>query len=126
MAYQLIMESSLVVSLIAAFGLGSLLTTLAQSWLSNRTQMNHRSFEERKQAYIGLLEAYHRAAVEGTPKAAKNFAYWQMRCDLVAPNNVRKAIEEIISTNDDIDARHIAHDQLKKALRSDLGFEGKH
>lgn len=120
------MDSSFVVSVIAAFGLGSLLTAFLQSWLTRRSQIDERNFEERKQAYIGLLEAYHRAAVDGTDAAAKEFAYWQMRCELVAPETVREAIERIVSTNDDKGARRVAHEQLKGALRSDLGVEGKH
>ena len=48
-----------------------------------------------------------------------------MRCELVAPESVRNSIERIISTNDDKDARYVAHDQLKAALRLDLGVEGK-
>ena len=119
------MDSSLIVSLIAAFGLGSLLTAFVQFWLTHRAQLDARNFEERKLAYIGLLEAYHRAAVEGTDATAKAFAYWQMRCELVAPLEVRTAIEQIVSTNDDMDARYIAHERLKDALRSDLGVDSK-
>lgn len=119
------MNSSFVVSLIAAFGLGSLLTAVVQFWLARNARLDERNFEERKVAYIGLLEAYHRAAIEGTDAAGKEFAYWQMRCELVAPQSVREAIERIISTNDDKDARYIAHDQLKTALRLDLGVESK-
>lgn len=48
-----------------------------------------------------------------------------MRCELVAPESVRNSIERIISTNDDKDARYVAHNQLKAALRLDLGVEGK-
>ncbi|WP_007197323.1 hypothetical protein [Hoeflea phototrophica] len=69
------MDVSLVVSFIAAFGLGSLLTAVIQFWLARRARIDERNFEERKLAYIGLLEAYHQAAVEGTDTAAKNFAY---------------------------------------------------
>lgn len=119
------MNSSLVVSLIAAFGLGSLLTAVLQFWLARRARLDERNFEERKVAYIGLLEAYHKAAVEGTDAAAKNFGYWQMRCELVASEKVRNAIEQIVTTNDDKNARHIAHERLKETLRSDLGVENK-
>jgi hypothetical protein len=115
------MDGPFIVSLIAAFGLGSLLTALVQSWLSRRVQIEDRNFGERKEAYIGLLSAYHKAAVEGTDAAAKEFAYWQMRCELVAPQKVREAIERIISTNDERELRYEAHDQLKEALRADLG-----
>jgi len=66
------------------------------------------------------LEAYHKAAVEPSDTNSKNFAYWQMRCELVAPKNVRSAIESIVQTNDDISARYVAHERLKTALRRDL------
>lgn len=111
-----------VLPLLTAFGLGSIVTALVQSWLSNRSKRDERSFREKQAAYIGLLEAYHRAAVEGTEDAAKNFAYWQMRCELVAPEAVRKAIERIVETNEDRIGRPKAHEALKAALRADLGI----
>lgn len=44
-----------------------------------------------------------------------------MRCDLVALENVRRAIERIIETNDDRygSERAKAHDGLKVAMRAD-------
>lgn len=98
------------------------MTALVQSWLSQRSKRDERSFREKQAAYIGLLEAYHRAAVEGTDEAGKNFGYWQMRCELVAPETVRKAIERIVETNADRTGRRKAHEALKSALRADLGI----
>jgi len=82
-----------------------------------------RAFSEKKEAYVGLLDAYHKAAIEGTDAAAKNFAYWQIRCELVAPEVVRKAIQGIVDSNDDPAARAFSHDTLTDALRSDLGVQ---
>ncbi|MGB0920245.1 MAG: hypothetical protein ACPG1C_02875 [Alphaproteobacteria bacterium] len=76
------------VSLLGAAGIGSVLTVLVQSWLVDKEKRELRSFSERKEAYVGLLQAYHRAAVEGGDEAAKEFAHWQMRCELVAPPSV--------------------------------------
>jgi hypothetical protein len=109
------------IQFISAFGLGAVVTALVQAWLSRRTDILKRNFLEKKECYVGLLEAYHRAAVENTSQAAKNFGYWQMRCELVAPDEVRRAIQEIINTNDDQQARNIAHENLKKMLRRDMG-----
>lgn len=109
-------------SFLTAFGLGSVVTALIQAWLAQRSKQDERNFHEKQAAYIGLLESYHRAAVEGTEEAAKNFAYWQMRCELVAPITVRKAIEGIVETNEDQTARLKAHGELKAAFRSDLGI----
>ncbi len=114
------MSITFVIPLLTAFGLGSLLTAFLQHWFSVRSKKEARDFSERREAYIGLLEAYHRAAIEGTGEAAKTFAYWQMRCELVAPTDVRKAIADIIATNDDLPKRYIAHDKLKDAMRRDL------
>lgn len=114
-----------VLPLLTAFGLGSIVTALVQSWLEKKSKIDDRNFEERKKAYIGLLEAYHKAAVEPSDANSKNFAYWQMRCELVAPKSVRHSIEKIVSTNDDVEGRYLAHEQLKSALRSDLSVSKK-
>ena len=48
-----------ILSLITAFGLGSIVTALIQSWLAQRAMKGERSFREKQAAYVGLLEAYH-------------------------------------------------------------------
>lgn len=111
------------IALLTAFGFGSITTAFVQSWLSKKSQNDERRFREKQMAYTGLLEAYHRAAVERTDEAAKHFAYWQMRCELVAPEPVRKSIQEIVDTNDNPTARAKAHEELKSAFRLDLGIE---
>lgn len=110
-----------IIQFLSAFGFGAIVTALVQAWLSNKSDTAKRNFQEKKECYIGLLDAYHKAAVERTNAAAKNFAFWQMRCELVAPKNVREVIQEIIDTNDDREKRYIAHEKLKDVLRKDLG-----
>lgn len=110
------------IPLITAFGLGSVVSALIQSWLSRRLTNDERRFREKQAAYVGLLEAYHRAAVEGTDEAGKAFAYWQMRCELVAPESVREAIRRITATNDDRHGRDAAHRDMQVAMRADLGI----
>jgi hypothetical protein len=110
------------VQFISAFGFGAVVTAIIQTWLNRRTEISKRNFQEKKECYIGLLEAYHRAAVEKSDEAAKNFAYWQLRCELVSPKEVRKAIQDIIDTNDNPQARNIAHENLKNTLRLDIGI----
>lgn len=110
-----------IIPLLTAFGLGSIVTAFIQAWLAQRSKRDERGFAEKQAAYVGLLEAYHRAAVERSDEAAKLFAYWQMRCELVAPEPVRDAIRRIVDTNDDRKGRDIAHEDLKVAMRADLG-----
>ena len=109
-----------IISLLTAFGLGSIVTALIQTYLNRRSKIEDRNFEERKAAYIGLLQSYHRAAVENSKEAGKEFAYWQMRCELVSPAKVRKAIQAIVDTNEVPKDRYVAHEALKSALREDL------
>ncbi|MDF0490693.1 hypothetical protein PX554_21405 [Sphingomonas sp. H39-1-10] len=90
------------------------MTAFVNSWLSQRSQRDERAFREKQSAYVGLLEAYHRAAVEGTDETSKAFAYWQMRCELVAPEPVRDAIRRIVSTNEDRAGRERADADMKR------------
>lgn len=110
-----------ILSLITAFGLGSIVTAIVQSWLARKSIKDERSFREKQAAYVGLLEAYHRAAVEGTDESSKLFAYWQMRCELVASAAVRDAVRRIVETNDNRAGREKADNDMKKAMRADLG-----
>ena len=111
-----------VITLLAAFGLGSVVTALVSAWLNSKQQLAERRFEEKKAAYIGLLEAYHKAAVEPSEANSKAFAYWQMRCELVGSTRVIMATNEIVATTDAPEARHQAHEALKSAMRKDLGI----
>jgi hypothetical protein len=113
-----------IIPLLTAFGLGSIVTAFVQSWLARKSKVDDRRFTEKQAAYIGLLEAYHRAAVEGTNETAKLFAYWQMRCELVASQSVRDALIQLIATNDDRqgEGRRQADLDMKAAMRKDLGI----
>jgi len=116
-----------IIQLISAAGIGSivgsLLTACVQAWLSNRQQLNNRNFQEKKEAFLGLLNAYHQAAIKPSDTASKEFAFWQMRCELVASAKVRKAIQEIVDTNHSQEKRLIAHENMKAAMRHNLQIQ---
>lgn len=109
-----------ILPLLAAFGLGSVVTAVVQSALTNRTKRFDRLFAEKQVAYVGLLEACHRSAVEGTNEAARSVVYWQARCDLVGSGAVRQEISRMAQTSDDSEGRLRADDNLRRAMRSDL------
>ena len=109
-------------ALLSAFGVGAIASAVIQSLLALRSEKIRRSFNERKEAYVGLLQAYHRAAVEGTDEAAKNFAYWQIRCEIVGPESVRQAIVDLVRSNEDRHGRSRAEDNLKREIRLDLSI----
>lgn len=85
-------------ALLTAFGLGSVVSAGVQSWLDNRKDERRKRFSERRETYIGLLEAYHRVARENSPESRLNFGYWELRCRLVASEKVVFAIREFATT----------------------------
>lgn len=75
--------------LLAGFGIGSVITVLFQWVLARWDSGRSLRYQERKDAYLGLWEALHRSDVEGTEAAAFNVGHWAVRCELVAPAEVR-------------------------------------
>lgn len=118
--------------LLSAAGLGgiigSIVTAAVQAYFSSRSATRTRNFQEKKEAYIGFLEALHRSDVEQTRETSMHAGHWKNRCDLVASPKVRAAIERIFETNPD--ARGNVHpdrpaviEEVRKAMRLDLGVE---
>lgn len=107
-------------SILSAVGFGALLTIPLQYYFNERAKRKTMLFQEKKEAFVGLLTAYHSAAVEPTEKTAKEFAYWQIRCELICSQRTKNAIKNIIDTNDDRDARQIAHEEMKRCLSEEL------
>jgi len=111
------------IELISAAGIGgivgSLLTTIIQAWLQNKQLHADRVFQEKKEAYIGLLEAYKVATQKGYDNE-KEFAYWSVRCELVASAEII-ALIETMKTSDYV-IQDKAFKGLKTALRKDLGI----
>lgn len=117
------------IQLISAAGIGgivgSLLTTLVQAWLSNKQRIADRNFQEKKEAYIGYLQATYESEIKETDEAAKNVGYWRNRCELVASKEILLAIEKCFLSNP-VDGnvhpeRPKVLKELKEAMRKDLG-----
>ena len=122
----------LIVTFLSAAGLGGIIggavTSLLQAWLSKKAALGERRFREKKEAYVGYLNAIHRSEIEGTAEAAKYVGHWQNVCDLVASAPVRGHIARTFATNP-LNAgtphpeRPKAMADLKTAMRADLGIE---
>lgn len=111
-----------IISIISAAGIGgiigSLLTTIAQYWLSQKSNIENRKFQEKKEAYIGLIEAYRMACLKSGLTEKNNFAYWAVRCDFVAPCEIRNLIEQMKTQN--YDQQEVAFDKIRQLMREDL------
>lgn len=121
-----------IVTFLSAAGVGGVIggvvTSLLQAWLSKRAALAERRFQEKKEAYVGYLNAMHRSEIEGTSEAAKYVGHWQNVCDLVASAHVRSHMARAFATNPLTDGsshpeRPKAMTDLKTAMRADLGIE---
>lgn len=114
-----------IIQLLSAAGIGgivgSLLTTVMQSWLSHKSYLANRNFQEKKEAYIGFLEAYRRACLKSGRDEKNNFAYWAVRCDFVAPEEIRLLIQQMKTENYEQQDR--AFESVKELMRKDLGVQ---
>lgn len=113
------------IALLSAFGLGAVVAALLQSWLTHRSEILRRDFQEKKESYVGFLDALHKSEMQGTTEAAHNAGHWRNRIELVGSGAVIAACLRIQSTNPIGGQTHpdrpSALRDLKDAMRSDLG-----
>ncbi len=103
---------------------GSLVTSMLQSWLSRRTALDERKFREKKEAYAGLLNAIYQVTSERSPANIKEANYWRARCDLVGSEQVRSMRGRLFALADGTQNPEltIAEADMLAAMRADLGF----
>jgi len=112
-----------VLSIVAAFGVGSILTATVQWILSRGTEEKNRRFTEKKEAYIGLLNSLHGAAIRRSDDASKEYALWQTRVDLVGSKGVRSGAQRMVDTVPGTAERNSAFEYLLKEMRIDLNVD---
>ena len=104
---------------ITAFGLGSIVSVIVQSWLAQRADTAKRMFQEKKECYVGLLEARNRCRMAPTMQSTQDLELWRLRCELVAPNTIREVLGKTSEQNEAIQIA--AYEELKRLFREDLG-----
>ena len=109
-----------ILPLIAGLGIGSLLKSVVDHLIARRSLVTNRMYQEKREAYLGLLDALHRAAVAPSNENSKNFALWQTRCDLFGSPDVSRCVQEIVHTNDNQAERRDAFKRLIATMRADL------
>jgi hypothetical protein len=107
--------------LIGGLGLGSLITSVTTYFMTRRATARDRWYQEKREAYLGLLSALHEAAVNPSETKANAYALWQSRCDLFASPDVRLYAQTMTETNDGPrEARIEAFNGLIQAMKADL------
>ncbi len=110
-----------IISYLTVFGAGSLLTALIQIYLNNKSKLRQRQYDERKEAYIGLLESWVRQENDGFTDASHlDVGHWHLRAMLVASTEVFGHLEMWQDSKPGSDQRMGVTDRLKLAMRDDL------
>ena len=118
------MES--VLPLITAFGLGSLISVLVQIFFSGRAERARLIFTERKEAYIGLLEAWRDQEIEGVNQANRlSVGHWSLRAQLVASSQLKSEIERWVNSEPGSPEKNEATKTVKAYMRRDLLSGGR-
>ena len=114
-----------IIQFLSAFGLGAIVTTLIQAWLSNKAYVAKRNFEEKKECYVGFLDALHQSEIEKSAEAAKNVGRWNNRVELVGSQLVIAACRRMQNTNPVAGEIHPDRPrvfiEVKNSMRSDFG-----
>ena len=107
--------------LVGGLGIGSLITSIVTNYMARRSAASDRWYQEKREAYIGLLNALHNAAVNPSNESSKAYALWQTGCDLFGSRAVSKYAQQIVDTNDGPrKERDDAFAALVNAMRADL------
>jgi hypothetical protein len=110
-----------VLPLIGGLGLGSLLKSIIDHFNSRRAATQDRLYQEKREAYLGLLSALHKAALQHSNENSKEFALWQARCELFGSPEVSQFAQALVDTNNSARAeRDSAFKGLIEAMRKDL------
>jgi hypothetical protein len=108
-------------ALLTAFGVGSIVTAIIQFWLSARATEKQRMYDERKEAYVGLLHSWKEyESKEPSDEGAFEIGHWLLRAQLVAPKptllHLNRWEETPVGSQERIEATRA----LKSAMRKDL------
>jgi hypothetical protein len=108
-------------TLVGGLGIGTLITSVANQYLTQRAASRNRLYQEKREVYLGLLSALHDAAVKPSDERSKAYALWQTRCELFGASEVSRYVQEIADTDPGSSERQQAFQNLVRAMKSDLG-----
>lgn len=115
-------DISTVVSFLGGLGVGSVVSAIVQHRLSRVATQQNNLFAERKSAFDGLLVSYASLAEGWTDSKAKNFALCEARIQLVGSEATVVALGNLKASEPGAVQRDLAHQQLIKNMRKDLGL----
>jgi hypothetical protein len=79
-----------------------------------------RLYQEKRDAYIGLLAAIHAAGANPCEKNAYAYALWQVKCKVYGSLKVAILTDDFASSEPGTPERHRVGDMLIKTMRDEL------
>jgi len=117
------MEANLdwLLPLVGGLGIGAIFKSIVDYLLSKNATKKKAQYTEMREAYLGLLNALHKAAVEPSNQNSKEFALWQTKVQLFGSEAVAKSVQGIIDTNDGPRSKRDAFfNEMVAEMRKDL------
>ncbi|MBT0723099.1 hypothetical protein HH682_01315 [Rosenbergiella sp. S61] len=115
------MDYNIILGVIGGLGIGTMLNSAITSLLNKKTKKDERLYEEKRNAYLGLLSSIHKSAISPSEEASKEYALWQTHCSLFGSKQVVHYSQKIVDTNDGPrEERHDAFNKLIESMRNDL------
>lgn len=115
-----------VIPLLGGLGIGSVLTAIVTKLIDHvitrKVSKQSLLYKEKRDAYLGLLDALHKAALHPNDENSKNFALWQTRVQLFGSKDAAEATQGIVETNgpQNRKERDAYFQKLIEAIRHDL------
>lgn len=101
-------------------GAGSVITSLIQYFLNRKAQKAEYLQKERNQAYTDLLSSLESLNLANSIENKKRFGFCAARVEILASDEVNKALHHFWKTDIETPARDEAFKSLLMAMRSDL------
>jgi len=106
--------------LIGGLGIGTLLSTVVNYYLSKKQLVSQKLFQEKRDAYFGMTQALYDAEIEPGPKNEKMFGYYLNIAKIFAHKDVVISAQNIINTDPNTKERTGALEKFFDAMRRDL------
>jgi hypothetical protein len=109
-----------ILALIGGLGIGSLLTTIVNHFLSKKSGTATRRYQEKREAYLGMAKALYDTEIEPGPKNAKMFGYYLNLAKIFGSHDVVRTAQKVIESAPNSQNRNTALTNFYKAIRKDL------
>jgi len=109
-------------SFLSGIGLGGVVTFLIKHFLEQRSKLREVWLLDYKASCDGLLDAYKQVALTDSTVSKNEYAYWELKLQLYASENVLKKLSELKQSPPNTEERELAQNALLREMRKDLGF----